>query len=49
MSVFHLKYRPEKFDELDLPEVSEKIRKIAESKEVFQAILLAGPDRKSVV
>ena len=43
MSVFHLKYRPEKFDELDLPEVSEKIRKIAESKEVFQAILLAGP------
>ncbi len=43
MSVFHLKYRPKKFDELDLPEVSEKIRKIAESKEPFQAILLSGP------
>lgn len=43
MAVFHLKYRPKKVADLDLPEVSEKIKNIILSQEGFQSILLAGP------
>jgi DNA polymerase-3 subunit gamma/tau len=43
MAVFHLKYRPTKATDLDLPEVSEKIKKLISEKSSFQALLLAGP------
>ncbi len=43
MAIFHLKYRPKRVDELDLSEVSKKIKDIILSKESFQSILLAGP------
>ncbi|MFA5026164.1 MAG: DNA polymerase III subunit gamma/tau, partial [Candidatus Shapirobacteria bacterium] len=43
MSVFHLKYRPSKITELDLPEVSDKIKSIILSKNEFQSLLFAGP------
>lgn len=43
MAVFHLKYRPKKVADLDLPEVSDKIKSIILSEESFQSILLAGP------
>lgn len=43
MAVFHLKYRPTKTTDLDLPEVSEKIKKLISEKSSFQALLLAGP------
>jgi DNA polymerase-3 subunit gamma/tau len=43
MSVFHLKYRPRKVTELDLPEVSDKIKSIILSDTDFQSLLFAGP------
>jgi len=43
MSVFHLKYRPSKVTELDLPEVSDKIKSIILSDTDFQSLLFAGP------
>ncbi|HWS49312.1 MAG TPA: DNA polymerase III subunit gamma/tau [Candidatus Methanoperedens sp.] len=43
MSVFHLKYRPSKITELDLPEVSDKIKSIVLSNNDFQSLLFAGP------
>ncbi len=43
MSVFHLKYRPQKISELDLPEVSQKLINILESKDMPQSWLFAGP------
>jgi len=43
MSVFHLKYRPSKVTELDLPEVADKIKSIILSKDDFQSLLFAGP------
>lgn len=43
MSVFHLKYRPQNITELDLPEVSDKIKSIILSETDFQSLLFAGP------
>jgi len=43
MSVFHLKYRPQKVADLDLPEVSDKINSIISSETDFQSLLFAGP------
>jgi len=43
MSVFHLKYRPHKVTDLDLPEVSDKINSIITSETDFQSLLFAGP------
>lgn len=43
MSVFHLKYRPQKISELDLPEVSTLLTKILKMKERPQSFLLSGP------
>lgn len=43
MSVFHLKYRPKTITELDLPEVSDKIKSIILSENDFQSLLFAGP------
>ena len=43
MSVFHLKYRPKKVAELDLPEVSDKIKSIILSEDDFQSLLFTGP------
>lgn len=43
MSVFHLKYRPSKISELDLADVSDKLTKILESKDMPQSWLFAGP------
>jgi len=43
MSVFHLKYRPKKIEDLDLQEVSDKIKSIVLSDNEFQSLLFAGP------
>jgi DNA polymerase III subunit gamma/tau len=43
MSVFHLKYRPQKFSDLDLVEVSKSLKKILSGKEIPQSFLFAGP------
>ncbi|MBU1117426.1 DNA polymerase III, subunit gamma and tau, partial [Patescibacteria group bacterium] len=43
MSVFHLKYRPQKIGDLDLQEVSDKIKSIVLSDNEFQSLLFAGP------
>jgi len=43
MPVFHLKYRPHKVADLDLPEVSDKINSIITSENDFQSLLFAGP------
>ena len=43
MPVFHLKYRPQKVSDLDLPEVSDKINSIISSETDFQSLLFAGP------
>jgi DNA polymerase-3 subunit gamma/tau len=43
MSVFHLKYRPKKFGDLDLKDVAAKLVKIFEQKDIPQSFLLAGP------
>lgn len=39
----YLKYRPKNLDELDLPEVSESLKKIVNSKVIPHAFLFAGP------
>jgi DNA polymerase-3 subunit gamma/tau len=43
MSVFHLKYRPQKFSDLDSVAVSKSLKKIMEGKDVPQSFLFAGP------
>ena len=43
MSVFHLKYRPQKISDLDSVEVSASLKKIIMSQEMPQAFLFAGP------
>ncbi|NCC55751.1 MAG: DNA polymerase III subunit gamma/tau, partial [Erysipelotrichia bacterium] len=43
MSVFHLKYRPKKLSDLDLVDVSEKLRSFVEAKEMPQSFLFSGP------
>ncbi len=39
----YLKYRPKNLDELDLPEVSESLKKIVSKKSIPHAFLFAGP------
>lgn len=39
----YLKYRPKNLDELDLPEVSESLKKIVKSGKIPHAFLFAGP------
>ena len=43
MSVFHLKYRPKSFEDLDLKSVSSKLIRIFSQKEIPQSFLFAGP------
>jgi DNA polymerase-3 subunit gamma/tau len=43
MSVFHLKYRPQKLSDLDLADVAEKLKKYLSAKEIPQSFLFAGP------
>jgi DNA polymerase-3 subunit gamma/tau len=43
MSVFHLKYRPVKFSDLDLTDVAESLRKYLAGKDVPQSFLFSGP------
>lgn len=43
MSVFHLKYRPAKFSDLDLADVAETLRKILQAKDIPQSFLFSGP------
>lgn len=43
MSVFHLKYRPQKLSDLDLVDVAEKLKKYLSGKEIPQSFLFAGP------
>lgn len=43
MSVFHLKYRPQRFVDLDSVAVSKTLKKIIGGKEVPQSFLFAGP------
>jgi len=43
MSVFHLKYRPIKFSDLDLTDVAESLRKYLSAKDVPQSFLFSGP------
>jgi len=43
MSVFHLKYRPQKFEDLDLQEIGAKLKKIISSDNFPQSYLFAGP------
>ena len=43
MSVFHLKYRPQRVSELDLSRVSESLTKILKSKDIPQSFLFCGP------
>ena len=43
MSVFHLKYRPQKFGDLDLGLVSKSLKKILEGKNSPQSFLFSGP------
>lgn len=43
MSVFHLKYRPNKISELDLVDVAEKLKSFLEAKDIPQSFLFSGP------
>ncbi|MCW1948949.1 MAG: DNA polymerase III subunit gamma/tau [Candidatus Shapirobacteria bacterium] len=43
MSVFHLKYRPQKLSDLDLADVADRLRKYLSVKEIPQSFLFAGP------
>ncbi len=43
MSVFHLKYRPLKFSDLDLTDVAENLKKYLSAKDVPQSFLFSGP------
>lgn len=43
MSVFHLKYRPKNFEDLDLKSVSDQLVRIFSQKDTPQSFLFAGP------
>jgi len=43
MSVFHLKYRPQRISDLDLSRVGETLSKILKSKDIPQSFLFSGP------
>ena len=43
MSVFHLKYRPAKFSDLDLTDVAESLKKYLSGKDIPQSFLFSGP------
>lgn len=43
MSVFHLKYRPIKFSDLDLTDVANSLKKYLSAKSVPQSFLFSGP------
>lgn len=43
MSVFHLKYRPIKFSDLDLTDVAATLKKFLSAKDVPQSFLFSGP------
>ena len=43
MSVFHLKYRPRRWSDLDLADVADKLNKILSAKDKPQSFLFAGP------
>jgi DNA polymerase-3 subunit gamma/tau len=43
VSVYHLKYRPQLFSDLDLDYLAEKLKKILATKEIPQSFLLSGP------
>ena len=43
MSVFHLKYRPIKFSDLDLTDVADVLKKYLSGKDVPQSFLFSGP------
>lgn len=43
MSVFHLKYRPIKFSDLDLTDVADSLKKYLSAKDVPQSFLFSGP------
>ncbi len=43
MSVFHLKYRPNKISELDLVEVGEVLKNFLKAKDIPQSFLFSGP------
>ena len=43
MSVFHLKYRPIKFSDLDLTDVAESLKKYLSGKDIPQSFLFSGP------
>jgi len=43
MSVFHLKYRPNKISELDLVDVAKKLKSFLEAKDIPQSFLFSGP------
>jgi len=43
MSVFHLKYRPIKFSDLDLTDVAVSLKKFLSAKDVPQSFLFSGP------
>jgi len=43
MSVFHLKYRPQKLSDLDLVDVAEKLTKYLSTEDIPQSFLFAGP------
>lgn len=43
MSVFHLKYRPLRFSDLDLVDVAENLKKYLSESETPQSFLLSGP------
>ena len=46
MSVFHLKYRPSNWSELDLADVADKIRKLLISENKPQSYLFTGPKNR---
>ncbi|MDD4136006.1 MAG: DNA polymerase III subunit gamma/tau [Candidatus Shapirobacteria bacterium] len=43
MSVFHLKYRPIKFSDLDLVDVADTLKKYLSAKDIPQSFLFSGP------
>ena len=43
MSVFHLKYRPIKFSDLDLNDVANSLKKYLNGKDIPQSFLFSGP------
>ncbi|MBU1088737.1 DNA polymerase III subunit gamma/tau [Patescibacteria group bacterium] len=43
MMIFHLKYRPKTFSELDLKDIAKSLRKIVRGKNIPQSFLFCGP------